>query len=279
MEFSFRDGWKSRRRSHKGESGQSLTEYLLVLVVVVAIIIAAIWLFSTAFKVWANAYFGEYLACLLETGELPSTGKGAAGGGAGNICNQFFEEFSLKKGRPLKESNNSKKGNNVRSRTAGNGARERSGGRGGSGSGGGGGSGDWGNSPRANQASNSDSGGGGGKTNTGNTGSSISGGYSSNPYGNGEQGGGRQLDGHVYGGLKKEEEKKNGYSSGTNIEDGSSTPQTHRLKPPKPKVAQLEDDQPMTFGNFLRLFIIAAIIIALVVLIGGQMLQIGKEME
>ena len=40
-----------------------------------------------------------------------------------------------------------------------------------------------------------------------------------------------------------------------------------------------QQDSPMTFGNFIRFLIIAAIIIALVVLVGGQMLQVGKSMD
>ncbi|MDC0980433.1 hypothetical protein OAQ84_01720, partial [Bdellovibrionales bacterium] len=38
-------------------------------------------------------------------------------------------------------------------------------------------------------------------------------------------------------------------------------------------------DEPLTFGNFLRYLIIAAIIIALIIFIGGQALQLGKGME
>jgi hypothetical protein len=41
----------------------------------------------------------------------------------------------------------------------------------------------------------------------------------------------------------------------------------------------VDNSTPLTFGNFIRILIIAAIIIALVVLIGGQLLQIGKNME
>jgi hypothetical protein len=42
---------------------------------------------------------------------------------------------------------------------------------------------------------------------------------------------------------------------------------------------QTIDENEMSFGNFIRILIIAAIIIALVVLLGGQGLQISKSWD
>lgn len=75
-------------------SGQATVEYVLLLVLFVAVILGGIYQFNSAFQVWANAYFGEngYLSCLLETGELPSLG------GEAGECQQEFREFALSDG-------------------------------------------------------------------------------------------------------------------------------------------------------------------------------------
>lgn len=79
--------------------GQAVTEYLLVLVVVVGIALGVLYQLNTAFKKYVQSYFGDYIACLLETGELPSLG--GEEGVSGDVCNASFEPFSLKNGRPL----------------------------------------------------------------------------------------------------------------------------------------------------------------------------------
>lgn len=45
------------------------------------------------------------------------------------------------------------------------------------------------------------------------------------------------------------------------------------------KADQTIEDEEMTFGNFLRIIIIAGILIALFVLLGGQALQLSKSWE
>ena len=82
------------------QGGQTTIEYILLLVVVVALIGGVIWQFNDAFRKWGNNYFGNYIACLLETGELPSLGSKTAGPSASE-CDQQFEDFSLANGRPL----------------------------------------------------------------------------------------------------------------------------------------------------------------------------------
>ena len=56
------------------EKGQAVIEYLLILILVVSIILGILYQFNDAFKKFINGYFGDYIACLLETGELPSLG-------------------------------------------------------------------------------------------------------------------------------------------------------------------------------------------------------------
>lgn len=82
-----------------GQSGQAVVEYILVLVVTVGIILGVMYQFSDAFKKYVASYFGDYIACLLETGEMPSLG-GESGADAGS-CSAEFEPFTISKGRPL----------------------------------------------------------------------------------------------------------------------------------------------------------------------------------
>ncbi len=99
MGFSFRvNGARHFRIKVACQSGQAVAEYILVLLVAVILILTFLWLFSGAFKAWANNYFGDYLTCILETGELPNISGEPGDSGQ---CDQFFEPFSLKNGRPL----------------------------------------------------------------------------------------------------------------------------------------------------------------------------------
>jgi len=43
--------------------------------------------------------------------------------------------------------------------------------------------------------------------------------------------------------------------------------------------AKVAEESEWTFGSFIRYLVLAAIIVALVVVIGGQVLQVGKSME
>lgn len=96
------------RSSGKGlnsQSGQAVIEYLLVLIVTIGILLGVMYQFNEAFKKYVQSYFGEYIACLLETGEMPSLGGGD--GISSEICSASFEPFSLKDGRPFISSGGS----------------------------------------------------------------------------------------------------------------------------------------------------------------------------
>ena len=84
------------------ESGQAAIEYILLLVVVVGVLLGSVYQFNSAFSFWADNYFGDYLACLIESGELPSLGGSS---GSSGECNQLYKEFSPDDGRPLIASN------------------------------------------------------------------------------------------------------------------------------------------------------------------------------
>jgi Flp pilus assembly pilin Flp len=275
--ISFR-GERGTRHFIANERGQSLVEYILMLFVSVALVLGLIFEFSSAFKAWANNYFGDYLTCLLETGELPSIGGTPGDSGT---CNQFFQAFSLKNGRPStalgkgsgenKSTANPSGLNRSGARREGTVARTSSGGGNWNGSGNGGGN--------NKLADTSEDGGGGAAAKTGNTGISSGGGGGSRMSKSGSGDGGRQLDGRLGILVKKDAETKKGYAPNTARSDVMThSPKRVRLKEAR-KPAEVRPDEPMTFGNFIRILIMAALIIALVVVIGGQVLQATKGMD
>lgn len=77
------------------QKGQGAVEYILVLFVVVMVICGFLWQFNDAFSKWGKNYFGNYIACLLEYGELPGLGGGAQLEG----CDSAFAPFSIADGR------------------------------------------------------------------------------------------------------------------------------------------------------------------------------------
>lgn len=259
------------------ERGQALVEYILILVVSVALILGLMFEFNTAFKAWANNYFGDYLTCLLETGELPSIGGSPGDSG---VCNQFFATFSLKNGRPsvaLSKKGGGTNGTNG-ARTTGAHARNEGSSSGRSGSYR---SGNWGSGSNTPPPLNTDEQKGeAAAKKTGNVGISSNGygGSSMNPRRN--MGGGNQISGRLSGGFKRESEDKKGYSPGTNRAEGEGhSPKRLKVKPTRKPTSDVPESAPLTFGNFIRILIIAAIIIALVVVVGGQLLQITKGMD
>ena len=115
MAFSNRDKLTPRRLL-RSQSGQGIVEYLLVLVVTVSILLGAIYQFNSAFKSWAQSYFGDYLTCLFETGELPIIDGTPGDSGE---CNSLFKPFSFTGGRSYAGANGSGGGNGGRNGASG----------------------------------------------------------------------------------------------------------------------------------------------------------------
>lgn len=260
------------------ESGQAIIEYILVLVVTLGIILGVMYQFNNAFKKYVQSYFGEYVACLLETGELPALG-GAAGANA-QVCDASFEPFSLKNGRPFISSD----GSNSES---------------GSGSG----------SGRTSRGSARSSGGGQPKNKVtkgmlGRNGEATSGSSDSsssddkkrvirrnvsNPNYNfrtnrqREQGQIPLSSAWVMAKDKKEDKAFTAKISSKNVKSGGSgggrkiAISADKLsgKRPMPPDPTLD----LSFGDYLRYFIIIVILIMIVVFFGGQFMQIKKNYE
>lgn len=102
-----KQGQKSVFKQHrlkKNQAGQAVVEYILLAVIIVGVILGMKNAFS-AINDGMNRYIGDYVACLMEYGELPSLGvkeddvkKHTAG--TGKKCEEKFAEFTFEGGRP-----------------------------------------------------------------------------------------------------------------------------------------------------------------------------------
>lgn len=273
MGFSFRNTACGRPISN--ESGQGTLEYILVLVVTVAIILGMMLQLNTAFKTWANNYFGDYLACLLETGDLPTIGGSPGDSG---VCEQFFKPFSLAEGRPAngrakeeQKSDNGKSGGERERRTGPGGGNYTPVRYSGSGSMGG----------RWRAANSSSKGRGvagsskGGSTETTSYGSSV--GYVQRPQPRIKS----KLDQKFA--FEKESDpsqKRKPIPVGKKKDADDGRKPVIKLKPNAFKKKTVTDaDTSFSVGDFMRFLIIAALVIALVMFVGGQVLSISKSME
>jgi hypothetical protein len=62
------------RRLCRSQKGQGTLEYLLIVMITVVLIFTTVTQFNQSFRNFAQQIFDGYLACLLETGELPGSG-------------------------------------------------------------------------------------------------------------------------------------------------------------------------------------------------------------
>ena len=275
------------------QRGQAVLEYTLVLMVVVMLILSLVYRFHSAFRAYTANFFGGYVYCLLEVGELP---------GIATECAEEFKNFSLKDGKQVVTTEWKDAG--------------------GSGRNGGDGAGDSGD--QANENAN-ESGGGDGKgsetihNGTGPRSSTNVGGSFGRfgarrstpvanvvPVGDKESGGDEAIIsrstsgvGRVQGDYKRgkvkmdytytsrsEANERDGRPSVANtsvtVEEGNGA-----LRPKKiseaaqraPAKAGDINDEGFTLGAFIRWLIIACLIVAMVMFFGGQLLQISKSRE
>jgi len=262
---------EKRYHSLNSQSGQAIVEYILILVAVVGIILGTVYQFNDSFRNWAQSYFGDYIACLLETGELPSID-----GSPGDVgtCGQLLNKFTGQEGKPLLTGTDGS-GNSSAGRGA---ATSEAAGGSGSGSshlGFGGSSG-----------SSSSTSGSGDKihktpTYTGSTATSNYGG----DYGRLN----RQLDTGVryrldnrYAFEDEHEQKQTARTplASKTIADQSRSPARIRIRNKALATGPTADaDSSFTIGSFLRFLVIAAIVIGLIIFLGGQVLQVSKSMD
>lgn len=272
--------------SFSNQNGQALVEYVLVLVVSVALVIALATQIFTPFRDFLKSYMGDYVACLLETGELPSLGnETTADLLAEEGCNARFEAASVSNGRPPRSSGAGS--------PPGSSAQNKSGSESeGSSVGGGGAGGAASSSRRGNLLISSMK--GRTATEVGSASEKVteiplapekSSFYNRRDSFSSESV--RQPPKTTYvgiAGLTDEEKKKlarkdNGSRSVASGQNLAPPPKKIPIKRPEPKLEAPPEDSPMTFGNFFRFLLIAAIVIALLAVLGGQALKIAKSQE
>ena len=285
MVFSIRDKNLTDARLLNNQGGQAIIEYVLILVVTVTLVLGGLYSLNGAFKSWANNYFGNYIACLLESGELPNI---QGSGGDGGICNEIFKPFTLADGRPMNldyqapggggggSSSGSREGGRAGSSVGG------AGGRGGGGGGYGGGSfasGSFGqggrNAPRRGSRRGTTS------TFTGNMAASDYGSRSSGSTRRARVAVKTRLDNRfAFEEERERAQRRSVASTGKKVAEEGSRAKRIRVNPNDVKKAQkAEGDSGLSIPNLLKYLIIAGIIIALVVFLGGQGMQINKSMD
>lgn len=284
------------------ESGQGTIEYILVLLIAVILIGGLIYQFNTAFRNYAEAFFGGYIACLLEVGELPGSSNGE--------CQ--MADFDLASGEQVVADGGSGGG-------GGSGSGSGAGGKGAQGK-----AGDEGNNSEGEGGGDS---GGGGRSELASSGGG-GGGMSSRPIGSLRS---RQRStpvGTVAGADKDSAIESNGVvlNSGGNstaigsLSDnrrqgrrtiiigygyydpdgegnnenrpavanmGKRVDENATLRPKKsvvnldrkPAQSSEMEEKEMSFGDFIRYLFIAAIVLAIVIFFGGQAMQISKSWE
>jgi hypothetical protein len=271
------------------DSGQGVVEYILILIIAVGVILGALYQMNSAFRSWSDNYFGDYLTCLLETGELPALGGDS---GQSGTCGSNYKEFSIAEGRPLIGSAIS--GDEGGGADGGGGSSaDSSSGSSESYAGAGGGTtvqrisnSSFVSSPkryrvrsRGAGAGGAGAGGDGEATNTGSTTVTALSGYESGksiriPI--------RRSEGYSGGRRGEEDKKEDGKIAGAATANNAAERKGPVLIRIDRKVAsemKEVDIEEFTFGKFFRYLIIAAIVIAIVLFIGGQMLQVSKSME
>lgn len=264
------------------ESGQGTIEYMLVVVIVLIIALTLLYRFHGGFKKYTEAFFDGYIACLLETGELPGTGS---------QCQGELQAFDSKNGKMLLKDNLPEPG--------------KGGGGGGKGKNAGKSSG----SGKTGAAGGEVVSGGADRSigNLGKTGRQAvtpvkTGGGGGDGDGKGKEGGdvlnirsvGRVQDsrrprsvqmGFTTNGAIEETEsptKPVQKSTGKTVESGGS-----ELRPVKAAEnmearrtqASVQDDREFSIGGLIRLVIIVLIIVAMVIFFGGQLLQVLRSRD
>ena len=265
----------------KSQSGQALVEYVLLLVVAVALILGLAHQFYKPFGNWVQNQMGPYLECLLDVGELP-----AIGGEMSGECSNSYKPMRSggpnhgQSGSPnLKDPN----GKPTKNKTGSKGSSDET----------------------SSSASNS-GGAGGGRQNQG----FKIGGHRGADGAPGDSGGQvmtEKLPESKYfkfrssgsssirlqqplatglGNLPAEKQnlkrKENAsFKAGTIDQsgDGTGKPQRLVITPPERKVAAEEPDVPWSFGRFVKFALILLIVVAIVLFLGGQVAQISKSME
>ncbi|RYZ79749.1 MAG: hypothetical protein EOP06_26610, partial [Proteobacteria bacterium] len=105
---------KRKRQSRLANTrGQAAVEYVLLLILSVAILVALTYQVFTPMRDFFKDYMGTYISCLLETGELPSFGnEDTQEVLQSEGCNAKFKPATLAGGRPPAQSSSASSSEN-----------------------------------------------------------------------------------------------------------------------------------------------------------------------
>lgn len=269
-----------KKTAKNDQSGQAMIEYILILAISVALVLGLANQLYKPFGSWLQNYMGAYLECLIDIGELPSLGYE---GGSGE-CNTKFQPGTLGAGRPPRAGSGG--GNN----SANKGAGSESGG----GGSGGGSAGDRGGRSSAgsrgfpvgtNSGADGPGSGSGSKVLTEALPETRYFRMRSSAFAVSNETGRRSSTG-VTGIISMEQEKikKREQRAFTTARLDNSEGESQRgkkliVKPGERKIAAEETAPAWGFSQYLKYFLILIIIIAIILFLGGQVLQISKSME
>lgn len=279
--------------------GQALIEYVLMLIITVSLVLALISQIFRPFGQFVDNYMGSYLACLLEYGELPSLGSSEGSPVDGDSeCNKKFAGGTLASGRPPTEGEGGGRGNGSNSTNGKNGSSSSSSGSEGGGGSGGGSSSTYAGSksrggsrfvnarrrPSSGVSEASSAAARGKVVEIAADGNGGSGYFGRNNNGNRNVVNSNKTRAIGITGLTEEEKKKiekkanGGGGAVISADTRAAPPKKMTLKPPEKKM-EIREEEPVTVGNFIRYLFIAALIIALLIFVGGQALQMSKSGE
>ena len=254
-------------------------EYILLLVITVSLVLSLTNQFFKPFGSFVNNYMGDYISCLLETGEFPSTGNTP---NSQSECDFKFKPATAGAGRPGVAGSASYSGASGKEKS--NRSNDDSSGSQGSYAGSAGRQASNLNSPPP-RLSNGDH---GGETKVVeiSIGTTDETGFNSRGSGRAfdSVGGARTNPVITYtlssGEQKKADEDKKGASRVIASEFASRPSKKMLVKPPgTDKTATDDKVEEWNIGDYFRYLLIAAIIILLIAVIGGQAARLTKSWE
>lgn len=268
------------------DRGQATIEYMLLLFISVTLVLMLIYQIFTPMQAFVQSFMGDYVACLLETGALPSL-EGSDTKAADMGCSAKFAEGKFNGGAGGSGSGSSGSSSSSSSSSKSASSNNSDNASGGSGAGGYAGS----NSRRFGSSSGrgTESGSGSKKTtavaanNDFVEGSGFMKGSSGSGWNSSRQGRRTASIDYVMmtdADKKKIAEKKDHSNAPMAVEEEVTTPvKKLTIKKPEPKMEIPPDEDPYTIGSFVRILFIACIILAIVIFVGGQALQMSKSGE
>jgi hypothetical protein len=270
----------------KNNHGQAVIEYILMLVISVSLVLMLMTQIFKPFQAFVQSFMGDYLACLLETGELPTLGADLQ---KENECKFSFQGVS---GTNSSSSSSSKKNSGSSSSSS---SSDKDSSKSSSSSSSGGTYAGSSSRPRGSSSITRARAPTKGVTGDADTGGKVieitldnGGGGTFFKTKNGASyaiEGGRRVASIPVSGMTEEDQKKlekkgeSGKKSTVVSGDMNTKPKKIAVKKPEARTVAEAPEEPVTFGNFIRWLFIAALIIALVIFLGGQALQFSKSGE